>query len=83
MSGLKVCFLDAGQGDCTLILFPDAAMTNWLVDCGSIKNGAVVGTQIFAALTRELAPRGNVIHRLILTHPDLSESARPSWCGAS
>lgn len=69
MTELQVIFMDAGQGDCTLVLFPDG-QTNWLIDCGSIKNGQVVIPQILEVLARELQPRGNKIDCLILTHPD-------------
>lgn len=68
MAELTVIFLDAGQGDCTLILFPDG--TNWMIDCGSIKNGSIVAPQILQVLNRVLPSRGSRIHRLILTHPD-------------
>lgn len=68
MAELAVIYMDAGQGDSTLILFPDG--TNWLIDCGSIKNGAVVAPQILKVLNRVLPPRGGRIHRLIITHPD-------------
>jgi beta-lactamase superfamily II metal-dependent hydrolase len=66
---LTVIFLDAGQGDCTLILFPDGK-TIWMIDCGSIKNGSVVYSQIIKVLERVLPTRGGHINRLILTHPD-------------
>jgi len=83
MAELKVIFMDAGQGDSTLILFPDGA-TNWLIDCGSIKNGQVVAPQIQQVLQRELPARGNRIHCLILTHPDqdhynLLSTIAPAW----
>jgi beta-lactamase superfamily II metal-dependent hydrolase len=69
VADLTIIYMDAGQGDCTLILFPDGA-TNWMIDCGSIKNGAIVSPQITTVLKRVLSTRGNCIHRLILTHPD-------------
>lgn len=69
MAELMVIFLDAGQGDCTLILFPDG-VTTWMIDCGSIKNGSIVSSQIIAVMKRVLPPRLGHINRLILTHPD-------------
>ncbi len=66
---LTVIYMDAGQGDCTLILFPDGK-TNWMVDCGSIKNGQIVRSEIVKVLDRVLPSRGNTVQRLILTHPD-------------
>lgn len=63
---LQVIYADAGQGDCTLITFPDG--TNWMIDCGCIKNGKVVKKAIQEMLERELPDRE--IDLLILTHPD-------------
>jgi hypothetical protein len=45
-------FLDAGQGDCTLVKYPDDTLL--LVDCGCIKNGVKVSKKIREVLTREI-----------------------------
>lgn len=63
---LTVIYMDAGQGDCTLITFPNG--TIWMVDCGSIKNADVAGDAIVAQLTRVVS--SGRIDTLILTHPD-------------
>lgn len=65
-NALTVVFFDAGQGDCTLIVFPKG--TVWMIDCGSTKNSGVVGPEIKKALAR-LVPSGHIDH-LILTHAD-------------
>jgi beta-lactamase superfamily II metal-dependent hydrolase len=65
---LIVMFLDAGQGDCTLVEFPDGKLM--LVDCGSIKNGSVVLGGIMNVITSRAARNGNCIDRLVLTHAD-------------
>lgn len=65
---LTVAFLDAGQGDCIVIKFPQG--TVWLVDCGSSKNPGVVTPEIKKALDRLLPSSGRVA-RLILTHADI------------
>lgn len=72
MPELKVIFMDAGQGDCTLIIFPNGK--SWLVDCGSMKNGAVVKDEILKVLRDQLPSRGpqlkKEINLVILTHAD-------------
>ena len=35
-SEFRVVYIYAGQGDCTLILFPNGQ--KWLIDCGSTSN---------------------------------------------
>jgi glyoxylase-like metal-dependent hydrolase (beta-lactamase superfamily II) len=61
--------MDAGQGDSTLLVYPDNSLV--LVDCGSTKNADVVGQQIAEVLDRYLANApGNKLKALVLTHPD-------------
>ncbi|HEY0038635.1 MAG TPA: MBL fold metallo-hydrolase [Longimicrobium sp.] len=67
-SGLQVIFMDAGQGDCTLIVYPDNSLT--LVDCGSTKNGDQAFGQIWEVLSRYLPLNKNKLNNLVLTHPD-------------
>jgi competence protein ComEC len=64
----KMIVLDAGQGDATLIVYPDYSLV--LVDCGCKKNGNVVKTQISAVLTHYLNLSGNKLKALVLTHSD-------------
>ena len=68
MAQFQVIFMDAGQGDSTLVVYPDNSLM--LVDCGSIKNGKVVSSEIRAVLNRYAPANGNVINTLILSHPD-------------
>jgi len=63
-----VGFLDAGQGDCTVIVYPDNSIT--VIDCGSTKNGAIVATPIQQALALFLPNNNNTINNLVLTHAD-------------
>jgi hypothetical protein len=65
---LVVAFLDAGQGDCTLVAFPNGKLM--LVDCGSIKNSGTVSPQIVLALNRFLPRNHNTIDWLVVAHPD-------------
>jgi hypothetical protein len=37
---LQVIFMDSGQGDATLLVYPDGSLV--LIDCGCIKNTAKV-----------------------------------------
>src|SRR5258708_4293106 len=66
---VQFIFVDAGQGDCTLIQLPDNRCI--LVDAGCMKNTKVVDTQILAVLKRvvEQSPTKS-LKALILTHPD-------------
>lgn len=64
----QIIFMDAGQGDSTLIVYPDNTLT--LVDCGCKKNKNIVSTEIADVLTRFLSQRGNKLKALVLTHPD-------------
>ena len=65
---LEIIFIDAGQGDCTLIVYPDGSLT--LVDCGCKKNKNIVSGQISAVFARKLANAKNQLKALVLTHPD-------------
>jgi beta-lactamase superfamily II metal-dependent hydrolase len=68
MPELRVIFLDAGQGDSTLVVFPDNSLM--LVDCGSIKNKDVVLPEVVEAVQEKVTANRNVIDYLIVTHPD-------------
>lgn len=59
---LEVYFIDVGQGDSTLIIFPDGK--NMLIDCGDGQNSANQN------ISKELSDKGiKEIDYLILTHP--------------
>lgn len=64
---LSVIFMDSGQGDCTLIVYPDGSLT--LVDCGCKKNKNIVSGQVSAVFTRLLG-EAKRLKALVLTHPD-------------
>lgn len=64
----QIIFMDAGQGDATLIVYPDGSLT--LIDCGCKKNKEIVQTQIATVLTRFLSSTSNRLKNLVLTHPD-------------
>jgi beta-lactamase superfamily II metal-dependent hydrolase len=68
MADLEVIFMDAGQGDCTLIVYPDKSLT--LVDCGSTKSGEQAYEQIAIVLRNYLPSNKNTINTVVLTHPD-------------
>lgn len=68
MAKLQIIFMDAGQGDCTLIVHPDGSLV--LVDCGCKKNRDVVQGEIETLLNRFLKNKGNTLKALVLTHPD-------------
>lgn len=63
----EIIFMDAGQGDATLIVYPDGELT--LIDCGCKKNRSVVETEIHKVLNRYLGS-GKQLKNLVLTHPD-------------
>jgi beta-lactamase superfamily II metal-dependent hydrolase len=65
---LTIIVMDAGQGDATLIVFPDNTLV--LVDCGSLKNKTIVGSEIAKVLTAYLAQANNTLQALVLTHAD-------------
>jgi beta-lactamase superfamily II metal-dependent hydrolase len=68
MADFEVIFMDAGQGDCTLIVYPDRSLT--LVDCGSTKSGDEAYKQIAVVLDNYLPHNNNEINTVVLTHPD-------------
>jgi beta-lactamase superfamily II metal-dependent hydrolase len=68
MPELQVIFMDAGQGDCTLLVYPDNSLT--LVDCGSTKSGEEAFAQIAVVLSKVLPNNNNTIDTMVLTHPD-------------
>jgi beta-lactamase superfamily II metal-dependent hydrolase len=62
----KIIFLDAGQGDATLIIRPDGKKI--LVDCGAIFNKAVASDSMDLVFQNQGVYSG--LHALVLTHPD-------------
>lgn len=68
---LRVIFMDVGQGDATLVVYPDNSLM--LVDCGSVKSSGAVRPQIKQILQDYLqhTPSKKTIHTLVLTHPDI------------
>ncbi len=70
MGKLRVGFMDAGQGDATLLIYPDGSLV--LVDCGCLKNSGKVKPEISPVLSHYInkAP-GKGLRALVLTHPDL------------
>jgi Metallo-beta-lactamase superfamily len=65
---LTVVFLDAGQGDCTLVSFPSGELM--LVDCGSTKNSAVVAPQLATGIRRFFPPGRERLDLVVVTHAD-------------
>ena len=71
MADFEVIFMDSGQGDCTLIVYPDNTLT--LIDCGSTKGGSGPDgafAAIALVLERYLPNNKSTIDNLVLTHPD-------------
>lgn len=66
MSHLYVNFLDVGQGDGTIITFPNGE--KMLVDLGSVKNSQSAGEDALTYLKNEV--KSKYIKYLFLTHPD-------------
>lgn len=60
-SGIKITFLDIGQGDATFIEWADG--TQMLVDCA-------IDSRILEALGRAMRHGDHVIDYLLVTHPD-------------
>lgn len=67
MADFEVIFMDAGQGDSTLIVYPDNTIT--LVDCGSTKSGAQAFEGI-KEVAHDRLSKSNKNAYLVLTHPD-------------
>jgi competence protein ComEC len=65
---MQIIFMDSGQGDATLIVYPDGSLT--LVDCGCKKNRDIVETQITKVVSRYLTDTKGKLKNLVLTHPD-------------
>jgi len=64
---LTVDFLDVGQGDATLITFPN--QRHWLVDSGGSRGGSFdPGARVVVPVLRALGVRR--LDALVLTHPD-------------
>lgn len=63
---LRVTFLDVGQGDATLVEFPDGA--NLLIDTGPISDRFDTGESVLLPFLRSRAI--GRIDALVLTHPD-------------
>ncbi len=59
---IRATFLDVGQGDATLLRFPDGS--DMLIDCGK-------DSRVLTALGRALPSSDKTIEYLIITHPDL------------
>lgn len=64
----EVIFMDAGQGDCTLIVYPDGSLT--LVDCGSTKSGSAALVEIKKVIDQKFLVDKGEWFSLVLTHPD-------------
>jgi len=66
MADFEVIFMDAGQGDCTLVVYPDNTLM--LVDCGSTKSGSEAFVEIKKVIDRHFNNKQDF--NLVLTHPD-------------
>jgi beta-lactamase superfamily II metal-dependent hydrolase len=66
MAEFEIIFMDAGQGDCTLIGYPDGSIT--LIDCGSTKSGSAALVEIKKVIDRKFDAKTHL--SIILTHPD-------------
>ena len=63
-NNLYVNFIDVGQGDCTLIMFPDGK--NMLIDCG---DGSDFAVKNIKRILNGFSVKK--LDYLVLTHPDL------------
>ena len=68
MADFEVIFMDAGQGDCTLIVYPDGSLT--LVDCGSTKSGSEALVEIQKVIDLKFQFHKSEWFTMVLTHPD-------------
>jgi beta-lactamase superfamily II metal-dependent hydrolase len=66
MAEFEIIFMDAGQGDCTLIGYPDGSLT--LIDCGSTKSGSAALVEIKKVIDRKFKAKEFI--SVVLTHPD-------------
>lgn len=64
---LSAHFINVGQGDCTLIAFPNGKRL--LVDCGST-DGPFDAAKVRDYIRRQLDPANPRIDLLVITHPD-------------
>jgi competence protein ComEC len=64
---LAVHFINVGQGDCTLVVFPSGKRL--LVDCGST-DGPFNATKVRTYIRKYLDPVNPKIDLLVITHPD-------------
>lgn len=64
---LSVHFINVGQGDCTLVVFPSGKRL--LVDCGSL-DGPFSATKVRDYIRRNLDAQNPKIDLLVVTHPD-------------
>ncbi|MET1112241.1 MAG: hypothetical protein ABWX67_12010 [Allosphingosinicella sp.] len=66
-AGAQIIFMDAGQGDATLIALPDGQYI--LIDCGSKKNKNIVSLTIEEIFKNTIYKKKSLL-ALIITHPD-------------
>lgn len=64
---LEVHFINVGQGDCTLVVFPSGKRL--LVDCGSV-GGGFDADRVREYIKGHLDPTNPRIDLLLITHPD-------------
>ena len=64
---LALYFINVGQGDCTLVVFPNGKRL--LVDCGTT-NGAFSTSRVRSFIQSKLDPTDPKIDLVVITHPD-------------
>lgn len=64
---LAVHFINVGQGDCTLVVFPNGKRL--LVDCGT-SGGPFNATRVRNVIRSQLNPADPKIDLVVITHPD-------------